>query len=104
MYDTSPHYIEIKPDSLISPQEVAQSLEQLNLMHNNRIATKLKQECVDLATADAAGQLEWIDYQPFITLAKDSPLNACFGAPLAVDKTTLPSQLSFDNLGGISPC
>ncbi len=78
VYDSAPHYVTFRDDALASPEEVASSQVQLNLMHRCLTAAKLRQECIDLAEAEKAGTLEWIDFQPFIHLSKDSPLLHCF--------------------------
>lgn len=73
VYDATPHYIEIRPDALISPEEVAQSQLRLNFAHTRLIAKKLTEECITTQNDEASGHLEWIDYKPFLTLAKDDP-------------------------------
>lgn len=81
VYDTTPHYIDIKPDSLISAEEVAQSQLRLNFAHTRLVAKKLTEECVFLKNDESTGRLEWIDYQPFLILAKDDPCIKFFGSP-----------------------
>lgn len=95
VYDSAPHYVTFRDDALASPEEVASSQVQLNLMHHCLTAAKLRQECIDLAEAEKAGTLEWIDFQPFIHLSKDSPLLHCFDF-----STPMPSwtQLSLYDL------
>lgn len=95
-YDSSPHYVTFRPDALLASQEeVISSQVQLHLMHNYIAASKLRQECIDLAEAEKAGTLEWIDFQPFVQISKDSPLNKYFDSPQHKNPTTPYSQLSF---------
>lgn len=96
VYDTTPHYIDIKPDSLISAEEVAQSQLRLNFAHTRLVAKKLTEECVSLKNDESTGRLEWIDYQPFLILAKDDPCIKFFGSP----SPNLPvgTQLSMSDL------
>lgn len=86
-----------RSDALASPEEVASSRIQLNLIHNYLTATKLQKECIDLAEAERLGTLEWIDFQPFIELSKDSPLNKCFDSPKCKIPLIPYSQLSFSD-------
>lgn len=97
VYDSTPHYVIFRSDALASPEEVASSRIQLNLIHNYLTATKLQKECIDLAEAERLGTLEWIDFQPFIELSKDSPLNKCFDSPKCKIPLIPYSQLSFSD-------
>ena len=101
VYDSAPHYVTFRDDALASPEEVASSQVQLNLMHRCLTAAKLRQECLDLANAEKAGTLEWIDFQPFIQICKDSPLNKYFDSPQHKIPLIPYSQLSFSDF--ISP-
>ena len=94
-YDSTPHYVTFKSDTLASPEEVKSAQVQLNLIRNYITAPKLRQECIDLAEAEKAGTLEWIDFQPFVQISKDSPLNKYFDSPQHKNPTTPYSQLSF---------
>lgn len=94
-YDSSPHYVTFRSDALASPEEVKSAQVQLNLIHSYTTASKLCQECIALAEAEKAGTLEWIDFQPFVQISKDSPLNKYFDSPQHKNPTTPYSQLSF---------
>ena len=78
MTNSSPHYIEIRPDALIPPEEVAQSQLRLDFAHTRLIAKKLTEECIIIQDDEASGRLEWIDYKPFLSLAKDDPRTKLF--------------------------
>ena len=94
-YDSSPHYVTFRSDALASPEEVRSAQVQLNSIHNYTTASKLRQECIDLAEAEKAGTLELIDFQPFVQISKDSPLNKYFDSPQHKNPTIPYSQLSF---------
>lgn len=95
-YDSSPHYVTFRPDALLATQEeVASAQVQLDLMHSYLVASKLRQECLDLQKAEQDGLLEWIDYNPFIHLSKDNPLLKCFSSPAPIPSWT---QLSLYDL------
>ena len=96
VYDTTPHYIDIKPDSLISAEEVAQSQLRLNFAHTRLLAKRLTEECVSLKNDDETGRLELIDYQPFLNLAENDPLIKFFGSPSPIVPTG--TQLSMFDL------
>ena len=95
-YDSSPHYVTFRSNALLATQEeVASAQVQLDLMHSYLVASKLRQECLDLQKAAQDGLLEWIDYNPFIHLAKDNPLLKCFSSPAPMPSWT---QLSLYDL------
>lgn len=97
-YDTTPHYIIFSYDATIAtPEEVAKAQKRLNEVHNRLISSKLQRECIDLAEAERLGTLEWIDFQPFIEISKDSPLNKCFASPKRKIPLIPYSQLSFSD-------
>lgn len=96
VYDTTPHYIDIKPDSLVPAEEVTQSQLRLNFAHTRLIAKKLTEECIAIQKDEASGRLEWIDYQPFILLTEDDPLIKFFGSPSPIVPTG--TQLSMFDL------
>lgn len=96
VYDTTPHYIDIKPDSLVPAEEVAQSQLRLNFAHTRLIAKKLTEECIAIQKDEATGRLEWIDYQPFLNLAENDPLIKFFGSPSPIVPTG--TQLSMFDL------
>ena len=101
VYDTTPHYIDIKPDSLISADEVAQSQLRLNFAHTRLVAKKLTEECIAIQKDEATGRLEWIDYQPFLNLAEDDPLIKLFGSPAPI--IPAGTQLSMFDLATHTP-
>lgn len=101
VYDTAPHYIDIKPDSLISADEVAQSQLRLNFAHTRLLAKKLTADCIAIQKDEATGRLEWIDYQPFLILAKDAPCIKFFGSPAPFIPTG--TQLSMFDLATPTP-
>ena len=97
VYDSTPRYVIFRSDALASPEEVASSRIQLNLIRNYLTASKLQKECIDLAEAEKLGKLEWIDFQPFIDISKDSPLNKCFDSSNRKSPLIHHSQLSFSD-------